>query len=82
MLASTYRSRARAYSDQLTQVITAAKNPIQMEAVAASDPCREEKNVPTRAGRAEPVKIPVMFCHGKVVSTASSTYMSVSDILT
>jgi hypothetical protein len=42
-------------------VITAAKNPVQIEAVAARGPCRAEKKVPTRAGSAEPVKIPVMF---------------------
>ena len=45
----------------LTQVITAAKNPVQMEAVAAKAPCLDEKNVPTSAGSAEPVNIPVMF---------------------
>jgi hypothetical protein len=46
-----------------TQVITAAKNPVQIEAVAAKAPCRDEKKVPTSAGKAEPVKIPVMFYH-------------------
>lgn len=44
-----------------TQVMTAAKNPAQIEAVAATAPCLEEKKVPTNAGKAEPVKIPVMF---------------------
>jgi len=51
-----------------TQVITAAKNPVQMDAVAARAPCRDEKKVPTRAGSAEPVKIPVIFYEGKIVS--------------
>jgi hypothetical protein len=32
-----------------------------MDAVAARAPCRDEKNVPTSAGSAEPVKIPVIF---------------------
>jgi len=41
--------------------MTAAKNPVQIDAVAASAPCRDEKNVPTSAGSAEPVKIPVIF---------------------
>ena len=36
-------------------------NPVQMDAVAAKAPCRDEKNVPTSAGSAEPVKMPVMF---------------------
>jgi len=45
----------------LTQVITAAKNPVQMDAVAAKAPCLDEKNVPTNAGSADPVKIPVIF---------------------
>jgi hypothetical protein len=51
-----------------TQVITAAKNPVQMDAVAARAPCRDEKKVPTRAGSAEPVKIPVIFYEVKIVS--------------
>jgi hypothetical protein len=32
-----------------------------MDKVAAKAPCLEEKKVPTKAGNAEPVKIPVMF---------------------
>jgi hypothetical protein len=48
--------------------MTAAKNPVHMEAVAARAPCRDEKKVPTRAGSAEPVKIPVIFYHGRTVS--------------
>lgn len=47
--------------EQRTQVITAEKNPAQTEAVAAKGPCLEEKKVPTSAGSAEPVKIPVIF---------------------
>jgi hypothetical protein len=39
-----------------------------MDAVAARAPCRDEKKVPTRAGSAEPVKIPVIFYEGKIVS--------------
>jgi hypothetical protein len=51
-----------------THVMTAAKNPVQMDAVAARAPCRDEKKVPTRAGSAEPVKIPVIFCIGCIIS--------------
>jgi hypothetical protein len=39
-----------------------------MDAVAARAPCRDEKKVPTRAGSAEPVKIPVIFYEVKIVS--------------
>jgi hypothetical protein len=42
--------------------------PVQTDAVAATAPCREEKKVPTRAGSAEPVKMPVKFYQGKFVS--------------
>jgi hypothetical protein len=42
-----------------------------MEAVAASAPCREEKKVPTRAGSAEPVKIPVMFYTIRLLASES-----------
>jgi hypothetical protein len=45
--------------------MTAATKPVQIDAVAAMAPCRDEKKVPTRAGRAEPVKMPVIFCAGK-----------------
>lgn len=51
----------RGGGEESTQVITAAKKPSQIDDVAARAPCREEKNVPTRAGSAEPVKIPVIF---------------------
>ena len=47
----------------------AAKNPVQVDAVAASAPCRDEKNVPTRAGSTEPAKIPVMFCKRTIINT-------------
>jgi hypothetical protein len=62
-----------------TQVITAAKNPVQMEAVAASGPCRDEKKVPTSAGSAEPVKIPVIFYHENIVSTTFMVGMFVES---
>jgi hypothetical protein len=39
-----------------------------MDAVAARAPCRDEKKVPTRAGSAEPVKIPVIFYEGNIIS--------------
>jgi hypothetical protein len=52
--------------------MTAAKNPVHIEAVAARAPCREEKKVPMRAGSAEPVKIPVMFYRGGTVSIMHS----------
>jgi len=45
----------------VSQVITAAKKPSQIDDVAARAPWREEKKVAMRAGSAEPVKIPVMF---------------------
>lgn len=49
-------------------MITAAKNPTQIEDVAAKGPCLDEKNVPTSPGNAEPVKIPVIFCVDNTVS--------------
>jgi hypothetical protein len=47
--------------------MTAAINPVQTDAVAATAPCRDEKKVPTRAGRAEPVNIPVKFYEDKLL---------------
>jgi hypothetical protein len=48
--------------------MTAAINPVQTDAVAATAPCRDEKKVPTSAGSAEPVNIPVKFYEDKIVS--------------
>ena len=62
-----------------TQVITAAKNPVQMDTVAASAPCRDEKKVPTRAGSAEPVKIPVIFYKTKIVSILFLLVMFIAE---
>lgn len=56
-------------------MITAAKNPTQIEAVAAKGPCLDEKNVPTSPGSAEPVKIPVMFYVERTVSFLFSSPM-------
>lgn len=44
-----------------TQVITAEKNPVQMDATAAREPCLVEKKVAMSAGNAEPVNIPVIL---------------------
>jgi hypothetical protein len=42
-------------------VITAEKNPVQIDATAAREPCLSEKKVAMSAGNAEPVNIPVML---------------------
>lgn len=47
--------------------MSAEKKPSHTEAVAARAPCRDEKNVPTRAGSAEPVKMPIMFCKATII---------------
>jgi hypothetical protein len=44
-----------------TQVMTAEKNPVQIDATAAREPCLVEKKVAMSAGNAEPVNIPVML---------------------
>jgi len=49
------------------QTMTATANPPQILETMARGPCREEKNVPTSPGRADPVKIPVMFYSVSVI---------------
>jgi len=54
-------SRYGTHHTEHTQVMTAEKNPVQIDATAAREPCLVEKKVAMSAGNADPVKMPVML---------------------